>query len=435
MKGSRAEWLVLAALLVFLVGASILVGSQDELEGPERFPDPSTYNARGSGSKGLFVWLQELGTDVRRWERPLDDLPEGARVLLVLGPRRPPEANELNAVERWVRAGGILLLADSGVGRAVPGVLPGPAALKFGLAPRFAGGPATLRPAFPSRYVEGVETIQPAVRVRFQRQRPEGWAPLFADAAGDVVGVRRVGHGTVIAVADAGLFSNARLEMAGHARLALNIVRAHAGRGLVLVDEFHHGHGGQSAFLRYLKGTSAPWLLAQAGLVFLALLVARGTRFGPPLPSRQEVRASSLEYVGALGDLFRRAGARRLAAEALAGSLRRRLVAALGTRPGEDTGRLAARAAPRLGMPESVVVRCLAPAASASDEELLQYARGVHAVERTLERHRGGGSEGRGRGAGTGTGSGTGTGTGRGAGSNTSVERSASSVKRPASRV
>ena len=251
-----------------------------------------------------------------------------------------------------------------------------------------------------------------------------------------MVGVRRAGRGTVIAVADPGLFSNARLELAGHARLALNIVRAHAGRGLVLVDEFHHGHGGQSAFLRYLKGTSAPWLLAQAGLVFLALLVARGTRFGPPLPPRQEVRASSLEYVGALGDLFRRAGARRLAAGALAGSLRRRLVAALGTCPGEDTRRLAARAAPRLGMPESVVIRCLAPAATASDEGLLRYARAVHAVERRLDRHRGGG-EGRGgrRGPGdlsartaTGTGSGSGSGSGKGKGTSTSVERPASSL-------
>jgi len=147
MKGSRAEWLILAALLVVLVGASILVGAQGESEGPELAPDPSTYNARGSGSKGLFVWLQELGVNVRRWERPLEDLPEEARVLLVLGPRRLLDGGELAAVERWVRAGGVLCLADSAVGRAVPGVLPGPAALKFGLRPRFAGGPATLRPA------------------------------------------------------------------------------------------------------------------------------------------------------------------------------------------------------------------------------------------------------------------------------------------------
>jgi len=138
MKGSRAEWLILAALLVVLVGASILVGAQGESEGPELAPDPSTYNARGSGSKGLFVWLQELGVNVRRWERPLEDLPEEARVLLVLGPRRLLDGGELAAVERWVRAGGVLCLADSAVGRAVPGVLPGPAALKFGLRPRFA---------------------------------------------------------------------------------------------------------------------------------------------------------------------------------------------------------------------------------------------------------------------------------------------------------
>ena len=79
-----------------------------------------------------------------------------------------------------------------------------------------------------------------------------------------------------------------------------------------------------------------------------------------------------------------------MAAQALAGSLRRRLVAALGTRAGEEPDRLAARAAPRLGVKEAVVSGCLAPraGATASNEGLLQYARAVHAVERRLRRYK-----------------------------------------------
>jgi uncharacterized protein DUF4350 len=390
MKGSRAEWIVLAAVLAVMVGVSALVGDRAAQDEREAAANPSTYNPRGSGMKGLYLWLEALGVRVARWERPLSDLPQEARVLWIVGPRRVLEDDELSALAAWVRGGRVLVLADDTVGPALPGVWEGPAALRFGLRSRIGGGPATLRPAFPSPYVEGVGTIHPEGRVRFQRQAPAGWAPLFADDAGDVVAVRRLGRGTVIAIADPGLFSNARLETAGHARLALNIVVAHAGTGTVLVDEFHHGHGAQGAIVRYLGGTTAPWILAQAALACLAFLVARGTRFGAPAPPPAAERASSLEYVAALGDLYRRAGARRLAVEALAASLRRRLKEALGGSAGEEAGRLAARAAHRLGVKESLVAACLAPGAraSGSDEGLLMFARALHRLEARLRRPR-----------------------------------------------
>ncbi|HUJ75564.1 MAG TPA: hypothetical protein VL359_11925, partial [bacterium] len=148
------------------------------------------------------------------------------------------------------------------------------------------------------------------------------------------------------------------------------------------------GHSGQGTFMGYLRRTAAPWMLAQGVLVFLLLVLARGTRFGPPTPLAAGVRASSLEYVAALGDLHRRARARRLAAEALAASLRRGLGGALGGGMAEDAARLAARAARRLRLKEAQVRACLRPGAKAvgSDEGLVQYARGVYALERRLGR-------------------------------------------------
>ncbi|HEY7675766.1 MAG TPA: DUF4350 domain-containing protein [Candidatus Methylomirabilis sp.] len=402
MRGSRAEWIVLSALLAVMVGAAALGGGRGAEEDREAAPDPSTYNARGSGSKGLYLWLQALGLRVRRWERPLLEMPADATVLLVLGPRIPLEEAELKALEEWVQGGGVLLLGDDTVGAPMPGVWAGAPALHFGLRPSAGGRPATLRPAFPARYVEGVESVRLEGRVRFQRRAPPGWAPLFADEAGDALAIKRLDRGTLIALADPGIFSNARLETAGHARLALNIVLAHAGKGTVLVDEFHHGHGHQGAFARYLRGTAVPWMMAQAVLAFLALLLARGTRFGPPVPPPREVRASSLEYVAALGDLYQRAGARRIAAEALAASFRRGLTEAVGARPGEDASRLAARAARRLGVKEERVQACLAPdpGVAASDEALVTFAGAVHRLEGRLGRTPPGGAAGGGAPAG-----------------------------------
>jgi hypothetical protein len=309
-------------------------------------------------------------------------------VLLLLGPRIPFEEQELKALEEWIRKGGVLLLADDTVGGPVPGMWTGALAIRFGLQPRTGGKSRTLRPAFPSSYAAGVETIQPTGWVRFQRQRPEGWAPLFADGTGDVLAIKRLGEGTIIVLTDPAMFSNARLEIAGHARLALNITQDHVGSGVILVDEYHHGYGHDSPFVRYLKGTAVPWMLAQAALAFLAFVVARGTRFGPPVPASEMPRTSSLEYVGALGDLYWRAGARRLAGDTLARSFRRGLTEVLGARPGEESVRLAARAVRRFGMRAERVKACLepGPGMAASDEALLKYAQAVHQLEARLHR-------------------------------------------------
>jgi hypothetical protein len=98
------------------------------------------------------------------------------------------------------------------------------------------------------------------------------------------------------------------------------------------------------------------------------------------------MRASSLEYVGALGDLYRRAGARQLAVEALARSFRRHLAEALGARAGEEAARLGARAARRFRVKAEAVNACLAPEAgpAASDEALLEFAHAVHRLEGRL---------------------------------------------------
>ena len=386
MRGSRGEWVVLVGLVAVMVGASVLMGGKGAEDPQAERPDPSTYNAKAAGGKGLYLWLQELGLQVRRWERPLTQLPDKATVLLVLRPRLPVEEQELRALEKWVRNGGLLLLADDSLGGPIPGVWAGAPALRFGLEPRLGGRPGPLRPAFPSRYAAGVEAIEPTGWMRFHRKVPEGWAPLFADRSGEVLALKRLGRGTLIALADPGILSNARLEVAGHARLALNIVEAHADGGLVLVDEFHHGHGQPGGLSRYVQGTALPWILAQAALAFLVVLVARGTRFGAPVPLATPARASSLEYVGALGDLYQRAGARRLAVEALAHSFRRRLTEALGARPDEGAARLGARAARRIGVQAEQVKTCLAPrsADAASDEALLKFARTLHRLEGRL---------------------------------------------------
>jgi hypothetical protein len=388
VKQLRGEWVVLGVAMAAAVALSALLGAWAG-EGPESRPNPSTYNHRGSGSLGLYLWLRELGIPVHRWERPLRELAgrPDARVLLMLGPFvRPPDEDEIAGLMGWVRQGGTLLLADDTPSFAVPGMVLGPPALHLGLraVPARPSGP--VRPALPTPYLDGVQELRPKGAVRFER-RSEGWVPLFADAHGDVVALRRLGRGTVVAVADPGVFSNAGLETPDHARLVLNLIHAHAGRGEVMVDEYHHGHGAGHGLVAYLRRTSLPWILAQAALLFLAFVFARGTRFGPPVPLAGATRASSLEYVSALADLYRRAGARALAAEALAGSVRRLVAERLGLGAQPEPSRLGARHAERLGVPAAALRAALVPGrdVATSDEALLGFARAVHHLELRLQ--------------------------------------------------
>ena len=154
MRGSRKEWVLLAAVFAVIAVVSITLGNRDAGEDKEPRPNPSSYNARGSGSLGLYLWLQALGIRVRRWEQPFEELCmcQDAAVLLVIGPRAVPiDEGELKSLEEWVGRGGVLVLADSSVGAPVPGIWAGAPALKFGLRPTLGTSPSgSFPPAFPS---------------------------------------------------------------------------------------------------------------------------------------------------------------------------------------------------------------------------------------------------------------------------------------------
>jgi hypothetical protein len=306
----RSRKLSLLAILLLLVFAAIV--GIDAYQKNRRQPGPpSTYNAASAGYKALYLWLKAIGVPAKRWESPFTELPREAQVLLMLSPRLGPGPGELRALETWVRSGGTLILASWPLNAF---------AKQFGFEMK-----TSLRDqkkeeqslSFqPGPYIRGPRTIMSRLHPGIDSTSPE--AIVHArDAFGNLIMAMEEGKGRVIMVADPSLFSNLHLREGDHARLALDLLLTHLGKGLLLIDEYHQGYGRVTSVAAYVFQSEALVPLLQVLVLLILLWVAAGRRFGPARPMATETERSSMEYVRAMAQLFQRVGARRLALESV----------------------------------------------------------------------------------------------------------------------
>jgi hypothetical protein len=126
-----------------------------------------------------------------------------------------------------------------------------------------------------------------------------------------------------------------------------------------------------------------------AALGALALyLVGVGWRFGAPAPLRERPRRSAMEFVEALADLYRKAGATEAVWQLLRQSFRRRLGAVVGLPQELPAERLAEALARRRRVDEARVRAVLAELDQMperpTEEELMRVAREAAAIEEAM---------------------------------------------------
>jgi hypothetical protein len=116
----------------------------------------------------------------------------------------------------------------------------------------------------------------------------------------------RVGAGQVIWWAAPTPLSNGGIRESDNLGLLLNCLGPPAGTR-VFWDEYYHGV--RASLWSFFERTPIPWILAQFGLVFLALLFTFSRRQGPARMPATVSRLSPLEFVETLGDLYHTAHA------------------------------------------------------------------------------------------------------------------------------
>ena len=324
-------WTGLILLPVIILLAFL---SQDE----EDSGIPTTYSAQSSGAKAAYLFLEEEGYNVERWEQSPEELPTESTdcVLVLASPAGVPSKMQKSALEQYLTGGGRILATGYWVSWFLP---------KMDVVSESA--PKGVWKEYDP------EILSPLTRAGRIRMTPnahwgdaaQGQVVHYAQDGKGIVVSYRVGKGEVIWWAANTPLSNAGIAEAGNLALLMNSLGA-SKETRILWDEFFHGQRSQSATIMVLP----VWIgLAQCGLAVLALLFTFSRRNTPIRPLVEPSRLSPLEFVQTLGKLYRRANATRTALEVPYNSFRALLIRRLGLRNDVSSSELLQAAQKKLG--------------------------------------------------------------------------------------
>jgi hypothetical protein len=370
----RVGWSMFA-----LVGVLLLLLTLDRVAERGRFA--AAYSSYGSGPKGsraLFLLVEELVAPVTRWAQDLARLPARA-VLVALGGCDAAMARKVSRYERqelvrWVRAGGVLIVAgardylpqafgvqfksearcrtrwsglftpepdepvaepdpfaaDGGVRSAEPPAQEdGDVSADVENKPPEPRKPGDTTWAVPiSAVLQGLSVVpfrDPGELVLMPDLEPE---LLLGDPRRDAEGheadiaplgvVLRHGLGRVVVLASASMLQNSELGTSDGGELFVRLLRAYGDGAPVLFDEYHLGIGERRSLMRYLRQMGAAPLGLQLVLVVALLLWRAGARFGSIQSAPPPKAVESSSFVNALGQLYQRSADARGALELIA---------------------------------------------------------------------------------------------------------------------
>ena len=387
MKRNAKAILLVAGLFVVLVALNFLFFVDTRAtEEDEQTGDRSSYRSTPYGTLALYTLLEESGYSVSRFEKPFTELKaQGPGTLIVIAPSEAhqPDEEEFIALNKWVDAGGLLIIIDRDI--QVP-VGDGTARTEV------AQSSTNVRPLQPTSFTRGVHRVglsEYATRVRLDSRSAtyhigDDQAAVLADA--------QVGKGRVVLLTDQFVVANNGISREDNIILGLNLIEGRP-PGPIAFDEYHHGYGTSSAsagLMSYFRGTPVPWMMAQAGLLAALVVYSYGRRFGRPIPLRQERRTTNLEFVSSMANITRLAQASDLAVENIYSEFRKRLCRFSGMPSKIQNVRLAAAAARLTGLDErelnGLLWRCeeIVRGEPVSEHDLLRLVTRIREIEAQL---------------------------------------------------
>jgi hypothetical protein len=376
----RAGWIVFG-----LVAFTLLVSTLGRVAERGRFATSySSYGSGPHGSRALYLLVEQLVSPVMRWAQDLARLPSRA-VLVALGGcdaamARPVSRYERQELVRWVRGGGVLVVAgardylpqafgvqfkydercktqwasllesggrdsDDFEGEPDPFAADGgvaespasdPAHADAGVATNDAGAGsgAPLPPADTTWAVPMTAALRGLPVIPFRDAGELKLQPdlepeiLLGDPRRDAEGNEtdleplaltvKQGLGRVIVLASASMLQNAELGSSDGGELFVRLLRTYAPDMPVVFDEYHLGIGERRSLMRYLRQMGAAPLALQLLIVVAIILWRAGARFGAVLPPPSAAPPQSASFVVALGQLYERSADARGAIELIA---------------------------------------------------------------------------------------------------------------------
>jgi len=201
----------------------------------------------------------------------------------------------------------------------------------------------------------------------------DGVPALGCYAAGDGATLLVMPGGRTTLVGAADLLTNAELADDGNAALALGLLGA-GDEVRWLLPAPGRAVSGDRPSLGDLLPAAVPLAVLQLGLAVALLALWRARGLGRVVPEPLPVVVRAAEAVEGRGRLYRAAGARDTAAEALRAGARDRLVRRLGLPPDAGRGAVVSGVAARAGRPAAEVDELLYGAGPVDDAALVRLA-------------------------------------------------------------
>jgi hypothetical protein len=266
-------------------------------------PLPSTYLSGRHGAMAAYETLMRAGYDVERWERPLGELAAtaGPHTVVIFAEPFTREIDEIHAVQEIVERGGRVLATGFWGGYLLPGASPD-TAKEFNFA-ACKLEPEGLDP------LAGSGEIWMVPQATWQVGRPSDRVQ-YSCAGQPAVVEYDWGQGHVVWWASATPLENGSLTRAHDLDLFLNSLGQKDGHRFYWDESLHGEIRSDWSF------ASGPALsMLRTGLPVLAVLIlfSFSRRSGPVRELPQPVRTTPIEFIDALGSIYRNAGASSIA--------------------------------------------------------------------------------------------------------------------------
>ena len=285
-----------AVFVVLIIAAAVLSGGANQ-----KSDLPTSYSTGAGGAKAAYLLLAHEGYKERRWERPLDGLPQTAGETLILAePFEAPTREEREGLKNFIKGGGRIIAIGMFAGTFLP---------ENSSVPDFVGEIASKKASAvsPSEITRAAPQIVMARQARWETSSAA--YPLYADGDATVVVKYPYGRGEVLWWAGATPLTNDGLKTPGNLEFFLACLGGK--KNEVLWDEYIHGYRETAALS--IAQTPVKWLMLQVTLLALAVLATFSRRSGPICKPAPDVRLSPLEFVNTLGGLYENAGSASVA--------------------------------------------------------------------------------------------------------------------------
>ncbi len=332
----------------------------------------SSFSRAPDGYAGWYAFMQQRGTPVQRWQKPLSQFtanqpanPSPQTLLQVYsGPLSP--SLEAPQLRDWVGRGNRLVI--------------------------LAGQSSVTNAAFSSVQTSPVGSVKIETRRRESRLSNTAQT-LLGDRFGAIVWQEPIGKGQMILATTPYLAANAYQDQPGNYAFLAQLVTQD--NQPVWVDEYLHGYKDAEALAREASQDLLSYLAQktpllpvglQAGVLLLLLIWAQNRRFGPPQTLSLPSVDSSEAYIRALAEVLRKAGSSEFVVDLLGQDLQRQVQRALGL----GLTPLAAEAviaawAQQTGRPAAELAQILQPSQGRlSEADLLAWLEQVRHLRRHL---------------------------------------------------